>query len=307
MSPAGLIEMPPVSNVMPLPTSTTGFAAFAATVVLEHDEARRLVAAVGDRQERAHAELLDLRALGDVERPVDPERERGREQPLDDPLVHVPGQRDPLREPPGALPLAGSALDREGQCRQPRERLDQAHLLGADRDIDLREVGDDHAEPLAAGLHGRAGQRLPLDDLGVTLGDVPAERTGDDHHAVLREGALRDRRLVEGALDPAEQVLVDPVAAGGKDRLIAAVPGQEHGPHERSRAADGRADAVVEVTGTPLEVDAHEQVDQGLLGLDPRSLSGGGYDRPLPPGRAVVTGTPRVSSHLDSRRCPSEP
>ena len=30
MSAAGLIEMPPVSNVMPLPTSTTGFAFFGA-------------------------------------------------------------------------------------------------------------------------------------------------------------------------------------------------------------------------------------------------------------------------------------
>ena len=34
ISAAGLIEMPPVSNVMPLPTSTTGFASFAPPLVL---------------------------------------------------------------------------------------------------------------------------------------------------------------------------------------------------------------------------------------------------------------------------------
>ena len=64
MSRPGLSEMPPVSKVMPLPTSTHGFGLLALRLhVLEDDEARRLVAAVGDRQERAHPELLDLLAL----------------------------------------------------------------------------------------------------------------------------------------------------------------------------------------------------------------------------------------------------
>ena len=63
MSVAGLSEMPPVSKVMPLPTSTTGGCFLHCAVVLEHDEPRRLIAAVGDRQERAHLQLFDLRAL----------------------------------------------------------------------------------------------------------------------------------------------------------------------------------------------------------------------------------------------------
>ncbi len=42
ISAPGLSEMPPVSKVMPLPTSTTGFAFLARAVVLQHDELRRL-------------------------------------------------------------------------------------------------------------------------------------------------------------------------------------------------------------------------------------------------------------------------
>ena len=55
--------MPPVSKVMPLPTSATGASPFLPPRILEHDQARRLVRTAGDREERAHAEAPDLAFL----------------------------------------------------------------------------------------------------------------------------------------------------------------------------------------------------------------------------------------------------
>ena len=63
ISAAGLMEMPPVSKVMPLPTSTIGACVFACTVVLRDDEARRLGRALRHGEEGAHAELLDRLAV----------------------------------------------------------------------------------------------------------------------------------------------------------------------------------------------------------------------------------------------------
>ena len=60
MPSAGLIEMPPVSNVMPLPTSPrTGDSRRARRLVLHHDHARRFDAAARDAEQQAHAEPLD--------------------------------------------------------------------------------------------------------------------------------------------------------------------------------------------------------------------------------------------------------
>ena len=42
ISAPGLSEMPPVSKVTPLPTSTTGFCFFGPPLMLDHDELRRL-------------------------------------------------------------------------------------------------------------------------------------------------------------------------------------------------------------------------------------------------------------------------
>ena len=60
MLSAGLIEMPPVSNVMPLPTrpSTTPGTAFGGSC-REHDETRRLLAAARDAEQHAHLQRGD--------------------------------------------------------------------------------------------------------------------------------------------------------------------------------------------------------------------------------------------------------
>ena len=55
--------MPPLSKVMPLPTRTSGLCFFGAAEVLEHDELRRLVAAVRHRQERSHLQFFELRPV----------------------------------------------------------------------------------------------------------------------------------------------------------------------------------------------------------------------------------------------------
>ncbi len=60
------MEMPPVSKVMPLPTSPRGVGALLAAAVVEDDELGRLVAALGDAEEGAHAQLLHIFALEDL-------------------------------------------------------------------------------------------------------------------------------------------------------------------------------------------------------------------------------------------------
>ena len=61
MAAGSLSEMPPVSKVTPLPTSTTRRLVRLAAAVLEHDEARRLGAALRHRQQAAHLLPSDRR------------------------------------------------------------------------------------------------------------------------------------------------------------------------------------------------------------------------------------------------------
>ncbi len=61
-----LSEMPPVSNVTPLPTSTSRRPAAPCAAVLEHDEARRLVAAAGHREQAAHLQAADAGLIVDA-------------------------------------------------------------------------------------------------------------------------------------------------------------------------------------------------------------------------------------------------
>ena len=57
MPAAGLIEMPPVSKVTPLPTKASGRAVGGAAAPLHDDERESAHAALGDAEQRAHAEL----------------------------------------------------------------------------------------------------------------------------------------------------------------------------------------------------------------------------------------------------------
>ena len=68
MPSAGLIEIPPVSNVMPLPTRPrTGRAGRRRRAVAQHDHARRLGTALPDGQEQPHAQLANLPLVQDLD------------------------------------------------------------------------------------------------------------------------------------------------------------------------------------------------------------------------------------------------
>ncbi len=68
MPSAGLIEMPPVSKVMPLPTSpSTGADAGARGRMAQHEHARRLGAAAGDAEQQAHPEPRNLFLVQDFD------------------------------------------------------------------------------------------------------------------------------------------------------------------------------------------------------------------------------------------------
>ena len=69
MPSAGLIEMPPVSKVMPLPTRPrTGAAGCARGLVAQDDDPRRLDAAARHAQQQSHPEAGDLVLVEDLDR-----------------------------------------------------------------------------------------------------------------------------------------------------------------------------------------------------------------------------------------------
>ena len=68
MPSAGLIEMPPVSKVMPLPTSPrTGAAGAPGGSWRMHEHARRLGAAARDAEQQAHLQARDLVFVEDLD------------------------------------------------------------------------------------------------------------------------------------------------------------------------------------------------------------------------------------------------
>ena len=68
MPSAGLIEMPPVSKVMPLPTRpSTGPTGGAWRRVAQHEHPRRLGAAAGDAEQQAHLEPRNLVLVQDLD------------------------------------------------------------------------------------------------------------------------------------------------------------------------------------------------------------------------------------------------
>ena len=63
MPAAGLIEMPPVSKVTPLPTKAVGAPPSSPPFQLQHEQTRIANRTLGDAEERAHAELFHRRAV----------------------------------------------------------------------------------------------------------------------------------------------------------------------------------------------------------------------------------------------------
>ena len=68
MPSAGLMEMPPLSNVTPFPTSPrTGPGGRPGRIVTKHQQARRLAAAARHTQEQAHPQLRDAILVEDLD------------------------------------------------------------------------------------------------------------------------------------------------------------------------------------------------------------------------------------------------
>ena len=67
MFSAGLIEMPPVSNVTALPTSASTGPTALGRLVGQHDHAWRVHAALGHAEQQAHVLLAQLRLVEDVD------------------------------------------------------------------------------------------------------------------------------------------------------------------------------------------------------------------------------------------------
>ena len=81
MFSAGLIDIPPLSNVIPLPTRAIGSFSWPGRQVLDHDQGGRLGAAAGHAQERAHLEAGDLVGAEDLDGQARPSRRPLRARP----------------------------------------------------------------------------------------------------------------------------------------------------------------------------------------------------------------------------------
>ena len=111
MPSAGLIEMPPVSNVIPLPTSpSTGPGRRARRLVAEGNQARRLAAAARDAEQQAHAERFDLPLVENLDRRAagrcdggGPRRELARRQRIARLVGELAREVAALAEQPAAL------------------------------------------------------------------------------------------------------------------------------------------------------------------------------------------------------------
>ena len=183
--------------------------------------------------------------------------------------MQVAGQLDPFVQAALAFALLGRVLDAGGQGGEPSERHHRLALAVVEREVVAFAVGEDHPEPAPRGRDRRAGQVGALGQLGVAGGHVLGEVTlagadGDLDHAVLFQGLLGDRRLVDRAADPLHQLRRHPAGADRDHRPVGLVVQQQHrAPHRRQRH-HRLAHAVVEDARFGRLVEFGEQPDQHL-------------------------------------------
>ena len=113
MPSAGLMEMPPVSNVMPLPTRPSVTAGGRVRrLVPEHDHARRLRAALRDAEQQPHPELRDPVFVEDLHCQPGVRRERRGALGKHARREHVGGLVGEQPRIVGALPQHATAVGR---------------------------------------------------------------------------------------------------------------------------------------------------------------------------------------------------
>ena len=192
------------------------------------------------------------------------EREGEAEQPLHHPVVDLAGELDPLVELARALVLAGGPLDARRERGEAAEREHRLALLGGELEAAAAAVGEDHPEPAAAGRDRRAGDRGDPGEARVARRHLALEVLRGGDHPVLGQRALSDRRLVERALDLAEQRLVDAVRADRAHRAGRGVVEQQPGALHRRQPAERLADVVVELAGLGRGVELGDQAGEDL-------------------------------------------
>ena len=218
------------------------------------------VAQVGERGVHlARAALARLLA----QRVLRAEHQRDAEQPLHHALVELARQVDARLEQAGSALLARRDAHARGERRGLAERPHGVTLVVGELEAGAAAVGEDHAEPAAAGRHRHAGERRHAAEVRVALGHPALEVARDLHHAVLGERDLRDRRLLERAVHLCEQVRLETVAAHRHDKLAGVVVEQQAGALHRRHAAARLAEAVVELApggDTLLPIQGAEQL-----------------------------------------------
>ena len=113
---------------------------------------------------------------------------------------------------------------------------------------------------------GRAGERLDAGEARVALRHPASELAGHLDHAVLGERHLRDRRLLERAVDLGQQAGLDAVAAHRDDQLADVVVEHQARALHRGEAAERLAERIVEITarGARTAVELGQQPDDHI-------------------------------------------
>ena len=133
------------------------------------------------------------------------EHERDAEQPLHDALVDLAREVDAGLQQARAALLAGRDADARGQRGGLAERPHRVALRLGQLEAAPAAVGEDHAQPAPAGRDRRAGQRLDAREVPRSApGTQRRQVAAHLDHAVLGEGDLGDRRLLERAVDVAQ-------------------------------------------------------------------------------------------------------
>ena len=177
---------------------------------------------------------------------------------------------EPLAEAARALLLAGRVARRRDERRRLAERPQQVALAVGELEAPAAAVGADHAVGAAGGAQRRAHERRDPEHLGVLRRHRLLDPLGDDHHLVLEQRALRDRRVDERRAQRRELRERRPVRADRADPAARGVGHEDRRAAHRRQPADRLADPVVELGRRRLGVDVGEQLDEHLERLDAR-------------------------------------
>ena len=155
----------------------------------------------------------------------------------------------------------------DANARRERRRLaERPHgvALGVGQiEADPAAVGEHDAEPAPARRDRRARERLDPGDVGVALGYPAAEVAGHRDHAVLGERDLRDRGLLERAVDVGQQEGLHAVAPDRHHELARVVVEQQARTLHAGEVAQGGAKTVVETgaAGPGVAVELAKELD----------------------------------------------